>query len=113
MLFPTRRPLPSVGKQGAPADSILCGVGDHNQGMRLRAMQAQVRGNEGPIQGPFIIVDAGENRHTDTLGELLNKVTDAREVLTLLRRKHPACVSVVNANALVPEPAVVPKPEPS
>ena len=108
MLFPLPKAPKSVGQQGAAAETILCGAGQNNQGLRLRVMQAQARGNDGPIQGPFVILDAGDNRHTDTLFPLVGQVTTAPEVLALLRQKHPACVNVVNAKILVPEPAAEP-----
>jgi len=101
LFFPPRKSIRSVGRSGADADAVLCGVAEHNQGIRLRIMQAQARGNEGPIQGPFIITDSGNNRHSSVLESLLNQVTDASQVVALLRQKHPNCVNVVNANSLV------------
>jgi hypothetical protein len=106
MLFPTRKMVPSVGRQGADPDSILCGVGEHNRGLRLRVLVAQPRGNEGPLEGQFVLLDAGQNRHTETLTALVGQVTDAHEVLTLIRKKHPNCVSVVNANSLAHDSAL-------
>ena len=110
MLFPLAKPQRSVGRLGAEPDSVLRGVGENNQGLLLRSTQAQSRGHDGPIQGPFVIFDAGDNRHTETLTPLLNKVTNAQEVLALLRQKHPTCVNVVNASSLTvdsgPAPAV-------
>ena len=103
MLFPIAKPQRSVGRHGAEADSVLRGVGDNNLGLLLRLTQAQARGHDGPIQGPFVIFDAGANRHSETLAELLHKETNAQEVLALLRRKHPTCVNVVNASSLMVE----------
>ena len=103
MLFPHAKPQRSVGRLGAEADSILRGVAENNQGLLLRLSQAQSRGHDGPIEGPFVIFDAGVNRHTETLIPLLNKVTNAQEVLALLRQKHPTCVNVVNASTLTVE----------
>jgi hypothetical protein len=37
------------------------------------------------------------------LVEFLGGTTDAAEVLTVLRRRYPACVNVVNANILTIE----------
>jgi hypothetical protein len=92
-----------VSKHGAPANSILRGCGISNQGLRVRILQAQPRDKDGPLLGPFIILDAGKNRHTQALTSLLNRETDGQEVLALIRKDHPACVSVVNANILVLE----------
>jgi hypothetical protein len=103
MQFPIAKPQRSVGRMGAEPDSVLRGVGDNNQGLRLRSTQAQARGHDGPIQGPFVIFDVGANRHSETLSTLLHKETNAQEVLALLRRKHPTCVNVVNASSLMVE----------
>jgi hypothetical protein len=91
----------SVARLGAPAQSILRGSGISNQGLRLRILQDQPRGKDGPIDGPFIVLDAGKNRHTQVLLTLLNRESDSQEVLQLIRQDHPACVNAVNANILV------------
>jgi hypothetical protein len=62
----------------------------------------QDKGHGGAIRGPFLILDAGDNKHSQALEGLLNRVTDAAEVLDLIRRGHPACVHVANANILTP-----------
>jgi len=103
MLFPVAKSQSSVGRLGAEPGSVLRGVADNNLGLLLRSSQAQARGHDGPIQGPFVIFDTGTNRHSETLAELLHKETNAQEVLALLRRKHPTCVNVVNASALTVE----------
>ena len=51
----------------------------------------------------FVILDAGDNMHSASLGPLLRRVTDAAEVLGIIRRGHPGCVHVANANILVVE----------
>lgn len=93
----------TVSKQGASAGCILRGCGGNNQGLRLRVLQDQPRKNDGPITGEFVILDVGDNRHSDVLAELLHKVTNAKEVLELIRGQHTACVSVANANILALE----------
>ena len=90
---------PSVTHTGAAPHSILCGTAPHNQGLRVRTMQRQ-QGTEGPIEGPFVLIDAGANRHSSALAHLLGHMTDASEVLRFTRLQSPDCVSVVNANAL-------------
>lgn len=90
----------TVSSQGALAGSLLRGCGGNNQGLRLRILQDQVKGNSGPITGNFVILDLGDNKHSDTLSELLNQVTNAQVVLRLLRQQSPGCVSVANANIL-------------
>jgi hypothetical protein len=92
-----------VSFQGASAGSILLGAGLTNKGLRLRILEDQKRGMEGPIMGRFIILDPGENARSDSLRALVNRATDAQEVLHALREDHPACVNVVNAHALTPE----------
>jgi hypothetical protein len=64
-------------------------------------MQDQPRGTDGPISGGFAIVQVGDNLHSGALEALLDKVTDAAAVVRTIRRKHPGCVNVVNANILV------------
>jgi hypothetical protein len=97
-----------VSKTGAPANAILRGSGISNQGLRLRILLDQPRGKDGPVDGPVVIVDAGKNRHSQVLAPLVNRITDSQEVLQLIRKDHPACVNVVNANilALEEEPQV-------
>lgn len=95
----------AVSLCGASAGSVLFGAGMNNQGLRLRVAQAQVRGSDGPIQGGFVILNVGDNKHSESLEPLLNRVTNATEVLRLIRERHPGCVSVTNANILVVEPA--------
>ncbi len=94
----------TVNRSGAAAGSILCGAGGNNQGLRLRVSQPQMRGNEGPIQGGFVIINVGDNKHSESLRPLLNQMTDAAEVLGLIRERHSGCVSVANAGILVVEP---------
>ena len=99
-----RQPLSrSVSTLGAVAGSVLRGAGLNNRGLRLRVLQEQEKGHDGPIRGLFVILDAGTNRHSRSLADLLHSETDAREVLGIIRERHPGCVSVANANILAPE----------
>ena len=98
----------SVNSQGAPAGSILCGCGLNNQGLRLRLLQEQKKGHDGPIQGRFVVLDVGANMHADALRPLMHRETDAEQVVGLIREAHAGCVSPVNANILVPEAAEQP-----
>jgi len=93
----------SVEKSGADAGSVLRGAGTANQGLRLRLVRRQERGDAGAIKGPFLLLDAGDNRHADALAALVGKLTDAAEVLRAIRAASPSCVSVVNANILAVE----------
>jgi hypothetical protein len=93
----------SASKHGANAGCVLRGAGLNNQGLRLRVQQGQGKGNDGPIKGTFVILEAGDNLHTESLSTLLHQVTSAEEVLGLIRGEHPGCVNVVNANILVLE----------
>jgi hypothetical protein len=103
MHFANNSSQASVSKHGAPAQSVLRGLGVSNKGLRLRVWKPQPKGTDGPIQGPFVILDAGKNRHSATLEALLNRPTTSQEVLALIRKDHPACVNAVNANILVVE----------
>ena len=95
--------MPSVSKCGAVAGCILRGSGLNNQGLRLRVSQDQAGGNEGAIKGAFVLLDAGDNIHTQSLGPLLGQLTDAATVSGIIRRVRRGCVNVVNANILVLE----------
>jgi hypothetical protein len=95
--------VPTVLKAGAPEGSILCGTGHHNCGLRLKVLQGQEPRHAGPIRGRFVILDVGQNRHSDSLTALLGRPTDALEVLARIRRGYPGCVSVVNTNLLAVE----------
>jgi hypothetical protein len=90
----------SVSKSGAAAGSVLCGAAANNQGLRLRVLQDQRKGQDGPLTGQFVILDVGQNMHSASLAALLGKVTDAAEVLAAIRRNHRGCVSVANARVL-------------
>jgi hypothetical protein len=93
----------TVSRVGAAAGDVLCGVGLNNRGLRLRILQEQDRGHDGPLCGGFVILDAGDNKHSDGLAALLGRVTNAAEVLRLIRREHKGCVNVTNANVLSAE----------
>ncbi|OAI40623.1 hypothetical protein AYO40_04675 [Planctomycetaceae bacterium SCGC AG-212-D15] len=103
MSFFKRAGANTVSVHGAPAGSILCGAGVNNQGLRLRISQEQSRGNSGPIQGLFMIMNTGDNKHSDSLTPLLNRTTDAATVVRVTRERYAGCVSVANANILVVE----------
>ncbi len=92
-----------VSDSGAQGGCILSGAAPHNMGLRLRVLLDQPKGDGGPIKGRFQILDAGSNKHSDSLQSLLGVTTDAQEVITIIRRAHPGCVSVVNANILMVE----------
>jgi hypothetical protein len=94
------RPRNTVDKVGAPTGCILHGAARHNKGLRLRIFRDQTRGHGGPIQGPFEILDVGDNKHSPFLEALLGGPTDAEEVLRTIRQGFANCVSVVNANVL-------------
>jgi hypothetical protein len=94
----------TVIKCGADAGAILSGCNLNNKGLRLRVSEAQPRGIFGPIAGPFVILDAGDNKHSAALLPLVGMETDAAEVTAAIRRDQPGCVSVANSNVLSPEP---------
>jgi hypothetical protein len=43
----------------------------------------------------------GDNKHSDSLRELLGVTTDAKAVIPIIRRTYPSCVNIVNANILM------------
>jgi hypothetical protein len=92
-----------VSDTGARCGCILRGFVPHNEGLRLRLLQEQPRGVAGPLQGPFEIIDVGNNKHSNSLLQFLGATTDAEELIIVLRRSYPACVNVVNANILAVE----------
>ena len=61
-------------------------------------------GREVAVQGRFVLLDAGDNKHADALQSLLCRGTDAQVVLDALRRQRPGCVRVVNTDILTAEP---------
>lgn len=97
------QPRNAVTQTGAKTGCILCGAGPNNVGLRLRVLHDQPKGQGGPIRGTFHILNVGDNKYAAFLQELLGRATDADEVLRLIRRQHPQCVSIVNANILVLE----------
>jgi hypothetical protein len=94
----------TVTKCGAGAGAVLAGCNQNNRGLRLRVAEAQARGAFGPVAGAFVILDAGDNRHSAALLALMGRETNAAEVTAAIRRDHPGCVSVANRNVLSPEP---------
>jgi hypothetical protein len=110
------QPRNAVNQTGAKTGCILCGAAPNNTGLRLQILQDQPRGQGGPIGGPFQILDVGNNKYSELLEGLLGRTTDAEEVIRLIRREYPGCVSIVNANILVLDEAtssaraVPPKP---
>ncbi|HZU35673.1 MAG TPA: hypothetical protein VFA18_07190 [Gemmataceae bacterium] len=102
----------SVSRTGAEAGAVLEGMVKSNAGMRIRIHQRQARRDWGPIEGPFEILEAGDNIHAETLAELVGQRVDAVTLLQLTRRQHPNCINIVNANIVrnldVPASAVRP-----
>ena len=93
----------TVNKQGALAGSVLCGAALNNRGLRLQVLQEQARGMEGAIKGRFVILDVGDNMHSQALTALLQRVTNAAEVIGIIRQCHPGCVNVANTNIMALE----------
>jgi hypothetical protein len=93
----------TVVREGANPGCILRGVAAGNRGLRIRIFEQQPKGGFGPIQGRFVLLAAGDNKHSAVLGGLVGKETDAPEVLRLIREDSPGCLSVVNTNILVLE----------
>jgi hypothetical protein len=104
------QPRNAVSQTGAKAGCILCGAAPNNTGLRLRILQDHPKGQAGPIQGSFQILNVGDNKHSEFLEGLLGRTTDAEEVVRLIRREHAGCVSIVNANILTVEKAEVSSP---
>jgi hypothetical protein len=97
------RSVRTIANHGANAHSVLRGVAPTNQGLRLQILEQQAKGGLGPIKGRFVILATGDNKHADALSGLVGEVTDAQEVLRLIREGSPSCVSVVNTNILALE----------
>ncbi len=93
----------SVEVRGAAAGSVVRGAAANNNGVRIRVLCEQPKGHGGALRGTFVILDAGDNKHTHDLLPLLGRETDAAEVLRLNRRDSPSCLSIANANILFPE----------
>jgi hypothetical protein len=89
-----------VSQTGAKTGCILCGAAPNNTGLRLRILHEQPRGQGGPIQGSFQILNVGDNKYSEFLRGLLGRATDAEEVVRLIRREYPGCLNIVNANLL-------------
>ncbi|HEX5272410.1 MAG TPA: hypothetical protein VFW33_18060 [Gemmataceae bacterium] len=103
MLSSRRGRSRSVEARGAGPGSVVQGIGAANWGVRIRVLCEQPKGHGGPLRGAFVILDAGDNKHSAALFALLGRETDAATVLRVSRRDSPCCVSVANTNILVPE----------
>jgi hypothetical protein len=101
-IFRPQRPH-SIERSGANAGSVLCGVAPSNRGLRLSISEQQVGDDSGPIRGSFVLLDAGDNRHSASLRFLVGTATNAAEVLAAIRGQSAGCVSVVNRNILAVE----------
>jgi hypothetical protein len=101
-LLPRGRPR-TVRDAGAPAGSVLRGSGFSNRGVRLRVLEGQPPGADGSVRGAFVLLDVGDNRHSQALEAFLGVRTDAAEVLAAIRGIAGACVNVANTNILVAE----------
>ena len=88
MTYLRRAKRPPVNKSGAVAGSIVRGFGLNNQGIRLRILQDQASGKDGPVRGGFTIIDVGDNMHSQALKHMLHQVTDAAKVLAIIREGH-------------------------
>jgi hypothetical protein len=88
---------------GAAEGSVLVGLGPNNAGLRVRVLQAQARGDGGPIKGEFVILAAGDNPHTDALRPLVGWQTNAEEVVVAVRQRRPTSVNPINVNILTVE----------
>jgi hypothetical protein len=88
---------------GAAEGAVLVGLGPSIAGLRVRVMQAQARGDGGPIKGEFVILAAGANPHTDALRPLVGWETNSEEVVVAVRQRRPTSVNPVNVNILVVE----------
>jgi hypothetical protein len=102
----TMRPIGKVrqsliNRLGAAAGSMVGGCCDFNLGLRVQVLENQPRDHDGPLFGRFIIADVGTNANSACLRFLLNRETDANEVLSAIRHEHPTRISVVNARNLV------------
>ena len=93
----------AVSHTGAKMGQVLEGAAPSNKGLRLLILQDQPRSGGGPISGHFHILDAGDNKHADSLSTLLGQATNAAEVIRTIRQEYPQCVSVVNSNILILE----------
>ncbi len=102
MLMRRTRSL-TVNHSGANGGSVVCGCGLNNRGLRLQVLQDQTRGNDGTIEGRFLILAVGDNEHSKSLKPLLYRATNAQEVHALVRQRHPRCENLANANVLVVE----------
>lgn len=102
------RPADAVAQRGARAGDTLVGAVGLNRGLRVRILADQVPGTGGPLVGKFLVLEAGDNRHTDALAPLVGRITDAAAVLAVLRKGSPSCVNVVNTSGLVIDPIGVP-----
>ncbi len=95
--------LKDVSRTGAPAGAVVTGTIKSNAGLRIKVLEEQSRGNWGPVHGCFVILDAGENIHTETLTPMVGQVFNAEKILRITRRAHPMCINVVNARVLMLE----------
>jgi hypothetical protein len=93
----------TLAATGATAGSVVRGSAHSNEGLRLLLQEAQGPGADGPVRGPFVILDVGHNKHSLELAPLKGRPTDAAEVLGAIRRRSAYCVNVVNTNLLVAE----------
>jgi hypothetical protein len=86
----------TVDQVGAKPGCTLCRAARQNEGLPVRIFHDQPPGHGGAIPGRFEILDAGDNKHSPFLADLVGGATDAGEVLRIIRNEHAMCVSVVS-----------------
>jgi hypothetical protein len=72
--------LPTVNASEADAGGVRRGASQNNHGLRLLVSQAQRRRKDRAIMGSFVILDADDNKHAQSLAALLHRSTDAAGV---------------------------------
>jgi hypothetical protein len=97
------RALLTADQSEAAAGSMLVGSGLNNQGLRLRVLDEQARGQGGAVTAGFVILDVGDNTFSESLKSLLHKETDAQKVMDILGRRQAGCAKVANKNILALE----------
>lgn len=92
--------LETVKETGAPSNSFLVGIKQHNYGIRIQIFQAQPR-RIGRIQGPFRLVDAGNGDYVSAFEPYVGQqFKSAAEMIDAAQKFIPYASHFLNANCL-------------
>jgi hypothetical protein len=88
---------------GADANDVLEGAGEANKGLRIQVRVRQPKGIAGPVDGKFVLIDAGAGPYSELLGPFRGSTFSTAKQLFSAVRDEPSgkkCTHILNKNLL-------------